>query len=64
MRFEFATAGRIFFGPGTLKELGAVARELGKRVLVVCGTNPARTRPLLSVLEASNLRSSLLRNPW
>ncbi len=57
MRFEFATAGRIFFGPGTLKESGAAARELGKRVLVVCGTSPARSRPLLSVIEASNLKS-------
>ena len=57
MRFEFATAGRIFFGPGTLKELGAAARGIGKRVLVVCGTNSARTRPLLSALEVSELRS-------
>ena len=56
MRFEFATAGRIFFGPGTLKELGAAARGIGKRVLVVCGTNSARTRPLLSALEVSEFR--------
>ena len=30
MRFEFATAGRILFGPGTLGELGTIAGEFGK----------------------------------
>ena len=57
MRFEFATAGRIFFGPGTLGELGAIARDLGKCALVVCGSSSARTQPLLSALETANLKS-------
>src|SRR5271165_4360349 len=57
MRFEFATAGRILFGPGTLGELGTIAGELGKCVLVVCGSNSARTQPLLSAMEAANLKS-------
>ena len=29
MRFEFATASRIIFGSGTLREAGPLARELG-----------------------------------
>src|SRR5580700_3107086 len=57
MRFEFATAGRILFGPGTLGELGTVARELGKFALVVCGSSSARTQPLLSAMEAANLKN-------
>ncbi|HXG47527.1 MAG TPA: iron-containing alcohol dehydrogenase [Methylomirabilota bacterium] len=46
MRFEFATAGRILFGPGTLKELPALARTYGTRALVVTGSNPDRAETL------------------
>ena len=35
MNFEFATAARIVFGAGKLKELPAIASEFGKRVLFV-----------------------------
>ena len=58
MRFEFATAGRIIFGPGAQEELGTMAGELGQRVLVVRGSNPARSEPLLGILEAANLEYS------
>ncbi len=58
MRFEFATAERIFFGPGALGESGKMARALGKCALVVCGSSSSRTQPLLSAMEAANLRSS------
>jgi alcohol dehydrogenase class IV len=57
MRFEFATAGRITFGPGTLGELGKTARELGKCALVVCGSSSARAQPLVAAMEAANLKS-------
>ena len=57
MRFEFATAGRILFGPGTLRELGTIAGELGKFALVVCGSSSARTQPLFSAMEAANLKN-------
>ena len=40
MRFEFATAGRIVFGPGTLAEAGPIAREFGHHALVVTGRDP------------------------
>jgi alcohol dehydrogenase class IV len=58
MRFEFATAGRIIFGPGTHGEFGPIAGELGKRALVVRGSNSARTKPLLAILEAANMEYS------
>jgi len=35
MRFEFATATRIVFGPGTVREVPAAAAEMGRRVLAV-----------------------------
>lgn len=35
MRFEFATATRIVFGPGTVREVPAAAREMGRRALLV-----------------------------
>jgi alcohol dehydrogenase class IV len=50
-RFEFATASRIIFGPGTLREVGPLAKSLGCRALVVTGKNPGRAEPLLGLLK-------------
>lgn len=50
MRFEFATAGRILFGPGTLKEIGPAAKSLGRQAFVVTGRDPARAAMLLTLL--------------
>jgi len=55
MRFEFATATKILFGTGTLAEVAPLARELGRRVLVVTGRNAARAARLLDDLAAANL---------
>jgi len=35
VRFEFATATRIVFGPGTVREVPAAAAEMGRRALLV-----------------------------
>jgi alcohol dehydrogenase class IV len=37
MTFEFATAGRIVFGRGKSQQIPTLARELGRRALVVLG---------------------------
>jgi alcohol dehydrogenase class IV len=58
MRFEFATSERIIFGVGTYEEFGSMARELGRRALVVRGSNPGRIKPLLAMLEAANTEYS------
>ena len=50
LRFEFATANRIVFGAGTLKEAGSIAAATGVKALVVTGRNPARGEPLLKAL--------------
>ena len=55
MRFEFATATRSIFGPGTLREIGGLAKELGRSALVVTGRNPERAAPLLSLLREQGL---------
>ena len=51
IRFEFATAGRILFGNGRVREAGVLARaELGERALVVTGETGRHARPLLDSL--------------
>jgi alcohol dehydrogenase class IV len=58
MQFEFATAGRILFGPVTNDAFGRVLGEFGKRALVVHGRNPARAQPLQQSMEAANIEYS------
>jgi len=51
MNFEFATATRIVFGTGLLREVGTHAKEFGHRALVVIGRDTRRAEPLLSALR-------------
>jgi len=51
MHFEFATANRIIFGPGSVSQAGPLAAELGRQALVVTGRDPARAGPLLELLN-------------
>ncbi|MFH0915190.1 MAG: iron-containing alcohol dehydrogenase [bacterium] len=51
MRFEFATASRIIIGAGTAREVGPIAKGLGRRALVVTGRTPHRAEPLLTILR-------------
>jgi alcohol dehydrogenase class IV len=55
MRFEFATASRILFGPGLVKEVGEIARDLGRRPLLVTGRNRERAEPAASSLRARGM---------
>jgi alcohol dehydrogenase class IV len=57
MRFEFATATRIIVGPGTLREVGPIAAQMGSRALVVTGRTPARAAPLLDQLAAHEVET-------
>jgi alcohol dehydrogenase class IV len=50
MRFEFASARQILFGPGVLKEIGPIAAGLGHHALVVTGRTTYRAAPLLDQL--------------
>ncbi len=55
MTFEFATAHRVIFGPGTFKQAGPIAKELGRRVLVVTGRSASRAERLGEQLTAAGL---------
>ena len=50
MRFQFATASRIIFGPGTVGEAAALSAAMGRRACVVTGRTPERAEPLLDQL--------------
>jgi alcohol dehydrogenase class IV len=55
MRFEFATAGRIIFGPGAMGQIGDLAADLGRRAFVVTGKTVDRAAPLISQLKAQGV---------
>ncbi len=58
MNFEFATATRIIFGAGQLKQVGSLAAGMGRRALVVTGRTTERARPLFDLLAAHNLSTA------
>ncbi|HSR88562.1 MAG TPA: iron-containing alcohol dehydrogenase [Pontiella sp.] len=51
MNFEFATAQRILFGPGRLRELPALCQSLGTRAALVTGSNAERITPVFETLR-------------
>lgn len=55
MKFEFATAARIVFGPGAAGQIGSSAKNLGRRALVVTGKTPRRAEKLLADLAANGI---------
>lgn len=54
MRFEFATTGRILFGPGVVAELPALASSLGRSAFLVTDSL-TRSAGLLAGLQAHGL---------
>jgi alcohol dehydrogenase class IV len=53
--FEFATATRIIFGAGTARKTGALAREFGRRPLLITGRDARRAEFLLADLSEHQL---------
>ena len=60
MNFEFATAARIIFGAGKLKEIGGIAAGFGRKALVVVGAQTARAQGLLDQLSAQAIEFTVL----
>ncbi len=63
MNFEFATATRIIFGAGKLKEIGSLAREFGRHALVVTGKHPRRADALMKRLAAEGIATTAFAVP-
>jgi alcohol dehydrogenase class IV len=57
MTFEFATTGRILFGRGTSRQIPALARDLGRRALVVLGGSSRGREALTEGLSDARVRS-------
>src|SRR5882762_7106863 len=57
MRFEFATPTRIIFGAGTVRETGSLAKQFGRKALVVTGRDPTRAERLLGDLRDQGLEA-------
>ncbi len=56
MTFEFATAGRILFGCGQLRQVPALARGLGRRALLVLGASNRGREGLTQALGEAGIR--------
>lgn len=63
MRFEFATATRIVFGAGSIREVPALARHFGPRALVVAGRTAERAAGLLNGLRRAGIECVLVSVP-
>jgi alcohol dehydrogenase class IV len=55
MRFEFATAARILFGEGMVREVAPAAAAMGRRALLATGVSRERAAPLAALLEAAGV---------
>ncbi len=51
MNFEFTTANRIIFGPGSLTRVAPLVQKMGSKALVVMGNAIQRVIPLLEQLK-------------
>ena len=58
-RFEFATATRVVFGAGTVREAGTLAQNFGRRALVVTGRDPRRAEPLLESFRTAGVTAAM-----
>lgn len=59
LNFDFAAPARILFGVGTLRHAGPMARNLGRRALVVTGRTPVRAAPLLDLLREERIATEV-----
>src|SRR5438093_9256926 len=63
LRFEFATAGRIIFGAGTLKEAGPIISASGSKALIVTGRKSSRAAPLIGLLTIPHTTFAISGEP-
>lgn len=63
MQFEFGTAARIIFGPGASRDVGSLAKNLGRRALVVVGRSLERSHRFIEALESSRIDCAAFHVP-
>ncbi len=61
MRFEFATANKIIFGNGTIREIGDIATRFGSRAFIVAGSGSVPMDKLFTAFESSGVRWEIFR---
>lgn len=60
-QFEFATAARVVFGPGTVKQLPDLLRGLGRRPFIVTGGSPGRLSSVIEEVKSAGLECCLFQ---
>jgi alcohol dehydrogenase class IV len=65
MNFEFATAARIIFGPGSFNKLGSLAGEMGRNALVTTGFRDGSESncALVEILHAAGVEAQCFTVP-
>lgn len=63
MRFEFASAGRVIFGAGTLKEAATAVQGWGRHTLLVVGKSTERASGLIDDLASQSIRVTIFHVP-
>ncbi|CAG0937333.1 alcohol dehydrogenase [Thermoflexales bacterium] len=61
MRFEFATANRIIFGQGSIKEAAPLAATFGRRALLVAGSTSDQATTLIDQLDSQGVAAVMFR---
>lgn len=59
MQFEFATATRILFGPGSISQVAQIAAQMANRVLLVTGRDTQRAQRLIKDLDNAGLNYTI-----
>ncbi len=60
VRFEFLS-GRILYGPGTLRDVPAMASSWGSHACIVTGNNPARAATLIDLLNRRGVACTIFQ---
>jgi alcohol dehydrogenase class IV len=63
MRFEFATATRLLFGAGALKEAAPLARSFGQKAAMFTGRSLERAQALLDALRTQGMEVLVFHAP-
>jgi alcohol dehydrogenase class IV len=61
MRFEFATANRIIFGPGTVKDAAKAVDGWGQKALLVLGKSTERASSLIDELSRQGVQVTIFQ---